>query len=158
MIAARFGKLGWASVLLVALVGVVLAPLGGSEAQAQESTVVPVTFPAGDPMEGKLVFAERLCTACHRVSDDPDFRTAGELMDGPDLALSSKKSIGFLATAIIAPSHQIPAERATQEQPEDLVDFADSEGYSLMPSVNESLTVAELVDLLAYLSSTAEQR
>jgi mono/diheme cytochrome c family protein len=141
---------GCSGVLLCSILALSLTP---AAAPAQRQTVVPVTFPAGDPAEGKRVFAERLCTACHRVSDDPDYRTRGALMEGPDLAMSSKKSIGFLATAIITPSHQIAGDASEDDGGER---FIDDEGNSLMPSINESLTVAELIDLLAYLTSEAD--
>ncbi len=151
----------WATSLPVALliaalgIGHASTPRARAEpAQLEEenpaySETLEIVLPAGDPAEGKRVFSEFLCEACHQVSDDPDFRTMGTLGEGPDLALSSAKPAGYIVTAIIAPSHDIPPDPDTQKR------FRNYYGDSVMPSFNETLTVRGLVDLVAYLTSSA---
>lgn len=147
------------AVLLLALACVVLpaqepdvdrAPVSANE-------VVNLVLPAGDPEAGKRAFAEHLCFSCHRVSDDPDYNTMPPLAQGPDLASSSHKDPGYLATAIVAPNHSITRDHKNLENA-DPEDFADAEGDSIMPDFNEVLTVRELIDLLSYLRTPADPR
>lgn len=107
-------------------------------------------LPGGDVEAGQVVFAQLQCVACHTV-EGAEFATgpAGAI----DVRLGGKvlrvRSYGELVTAVINPSHDLvkgyPAEEVSRE------------GQSLMANYNETMTVQQLIDLVAFLQSTYEE-
>lgn len=105
-------------------------------------------LPDGDSATGKQVFLRLQCHACHKVSGvdlpsidlEPPVRVT---LGGPTTRV---KTYGELVTSIINPSH-----RLIKRYPEQDV---SSEGESFMPTVNELMTVQELIDLVAFLQDT----
>lgn len=106
-------------------------------------------LPDGDAERGKAVFVELKCYNCHTVS-------------GVDLAVRGKeyaylrsvvlggetrrvKTYGELVTSIINPSHVL-----TPGYPKDLI---TKDGQSAMTNFNDTLTVNQLIDLVAFLQS-----
>lgn len=105
-------------------------------------------LPDGDARAGEVVFAELECVACHTV-EGTEFPASGQTGD-MDVRLGGKvhrvRSYGELVTAIINPSHDI-AKGAPAEA-------VSGEGESRMADYNQTLTVRQLMDLVAFLQST----
>ncbi len=102
------------------------------------------TLPAGNPKAGREVFAKLECGKCHEVK--PDFprgeRAAGDV--GPELTgMGDRHPAEYFAQSIVAPNAVIVAGTG----------FVGADGRSVMPDYRDSLTVTELVDLVAYLKS-----
>ena len=137
------GHTGRSVVLLSLCVVLAAIVLWGCASSVTDPEAFPVVVPAGDPELGREVFLRYRCDVCHRVVGDPDLQTPGLEPEGPDLGLAvARAGAGSLISSIIAPSHQLAIEKAWEKQ-----------GLSPMPGFNERLTVAELLDLVAYLET-----
>ncbi|MEE9172245.1 MAG: c-type cytochrome [candidate division NC10 bacterium] len=99
-------------------------------------------LPKGDPKQGRQVFVKLECTACHAVQGESFPEQPGQV--GPDLTeMGIHHPAAYFAETIINPNRVIIVGEG----------YTGSDGLSTMPSYNEDLTVAELVDLVAYLKS-----
>ena len=98
----------------------------------------------GDIERGKTAFAELKCWACHTV-DGMDFPAPTEQ---PAVPLGGRvrevRTDGYLVTSIIHPSHKLAARP---------VEEITVEGESRMPDYTMSITVRQLVDMVAMLQS-----
>lgn len=101
-------------------------------------------LPEGDPESGREAFMTLGCGSCHAVAWETELPAPVADPPGPELGLEqAQQSAGLLATSIIAPSHFVPA---------DLI--ADREDrLSPMGDFNETMTVRQLIDVVAYLRS-----
>jgi L-cysteine S-thiosulfotransferase len=124
-----------------------------------------IYLPEGDAGAGRLVFSELECYQCHRVAEE-DF--PAPTIDPPvPVVLGSplnRKSRNYLAESIIAPSHRFakpPRERVYSEpllyRQLDYKNIAEGSD-SRMNDFNESMTVSQLVDLVAYLDSLQNRK
>jgi putative copper resistance protein D len=96
--------------------------------------------PPGDAARGRQVFLRLGCFACHVTGDD--FPPSSGL--GPDLTgAGDHHPAGYLLESVINPNAVIV------EGP----GYTGPDGRSIMPSYADRLTVAELLDLVAYLRS-----
>ncbi|HEX6081331.1 MAG TPA: CopD family protein [Methylomirabilota bacterium] len=96
--------------------------------------------PPGDAERGRALFARLGCPACHRVDGPggPDARP------GPDLTEEGEHHpASYLLESVINPDAVIV------EGP----GYTGADGRSIMPSYADRLTVAELLDLVAYLQT-----
>jgi hypothetical protein len=110
-------------------------------------------LPDGDPRRGREVFVAMRCHACHAVPFDQELPTPVADPPVPVLlggVVIQARTDGELAAAIVDPSHRI----ASGFRPEEV----RSGRLSRMGEFGESLTVRELVDLVAYLQSRYEVR
>jgi L-cysteine S-thiosulfotransferase len=106
-------------------------------------------LPDGDAERGKAVFLELKCHTCHTVQ-------------GTDIPLPSKeyayvrvvvlggevqrvKTYGELVTSIINPSHSL-----APGYPKELI---TKDNQSAMTNFNDTMTVQQLIDLVAFLQS-----
>ena len=103
----------------------------------------------GDVERGKAAFVELKCTSCHTVAgvDLPP-----PTMVGLRIPLGGEvyeaRTDGYLVTSMIHPSHRLAyIFRAVRREPED---------QSHMPDYTRSMTVRQMVDLVAFLQSTYE--
>jgi L-cysteine S-thiosulfotransferase len=131
--------MGMVSLLLAAgLAGCMAGPRSGAG----------LRLPDGDVDHGRVVFVEMKCYSCHRVAglDDlpePVADPPVPVMLGGDRPYP--RTDGDILTAIVNPSHRIvPAAVAEQVQ---------SGNLSRMGDYSDSLTVRELVDLVAFVQS-----
>jgi len=104
-------------------------------------------LPSGDLEAGQIAFAELGCSECHDLVGEP----------GPPVAegkpplltigglVSRIETHGELVTSIVNPSHGI-SERFRGAQ-------SGVRGSSRMPSINERMTVAQLIDVTEYVQS-----
>jgi mono/diheme cytochrome c family protein len=130
------------SVVFASLCALALV-VGSCASSGPDPEAYPVVVPAGDPELGREVFLRYRCDVCHRVVGDPDLQMPTLEPAGPDLGLAvARAGAGRLISSIVAPSHELAIEEAWEQQ-----------GLSPMPGFNERLTVAELLDLVAYLET-----
>lgn len=100
------------------------------------------SWPAGDSMKGRDVFVKFECYKCHEVQGEsfPGGRVAD--LVGPELShMAGHHPPEFFAESIVNPNAVI----------DEGADFKGPDGSSKMPSFNDSMTVQEVVDLVAYL-------
>src|SRR3989442_10088838 len=98
-----------------------------------------VTPPPGNAAQGRSVFVKLECFTCHAVRGEPFPALTGS---GPDLSSIGHHHPGYLVESIINPSAMIV----------DGPGYIDARGLSTMPDYRSRLTVAELIDLVAYLT------
>ena len=109
------------------------------EATEPTGTLAPVT---GDPVNGKALFASAGCATCHNVDTDAD-------KTGPSL-----KGLGTEAA-----EGEIDGHPALDYLHQSIVDPGAVlvEGFqNLMPSFKDTLTEAQIQDLIAYLLTLTE--
>ena len=101
------------------------------------------TLPAGDFKRGREVFAKLECAKCHEIK--PDFPKTGGAGDvGPALTgMGAHHPAEYFAESILDPNAVILAGPG----------YVGPDGRSIMPDYRDSLSVAELVDLVAYIKS-----
>jgi sulfur-oxidizing protein SoxX len=101
-------------------------------------------LPEGDPAKGRQAFAKFECYKCHEVKGE-NFPTAADKENlGPELSMMGPMhDAEYFAESIVNPSKVIEKGKG----------YAAKDGSSRMPSFNDSMTVQELVDLVAYLKS-----
>ena len=106
-------------------------------------------LPDGDADKGKAAFLELKCNQCHSVSgvelpayqgEAPyEFNLGGEV---PHVT-----TYGQLVTAVINPEHKL-----SEKYRKDLKKTGeDTEESSPMPSFNETMTVSQMIDIVAFL-------
>jgi Cytochrome c/Fe2+ transport protein len=103
------------------------------------------TLPPGDAKAGREVFAKLECYKCHAVKG-AGFPEAPAQSDevGPELtAMGGHHPAEYFAESILNPNAVI------LEGP----GYSGPDGLSIMPDYRESLTVSELIDLVAFLKS-----
>jgi hypothetical protein len=109
-------------------------------------------LPEGDLDRGEAAFQDLGCVACHDVAGG----AASATREGSAVIVTlggevtRVETYGELVTSIINPSHDISAR-----YPRELVAEGD---LSKMKNFNERMTVAQLIDLTAFLQSNYEVR
>jgi cytochrome c1 len=126
-------------------------PAPGGDPHAEHGTPKGwrFTWPKGDVARGRAAFARFECYSCHEVKGEkfPAPREAAKL--GPELSVMGPlHDVDYFAESILNPSAVI--ERGKGYQAPD--------GSSKMPSFNDSMTVQELIDLVAYLRALKPPR
>jgi putative copper resistance protein D len=97
--------------------------------------------PAGDPARGREVFRRLGCFACHTIADEHFPPASGA---GPDLTdVGAHHPAGYLLESIINPNAVIV----------DGPGYTTSDGRSVMPDVGKNVSVEDVIDLVAFLSS-----
>jgi len=102
-------------------------------------------LPPGNSVMGKQAFIDLKCYTCHRVdgiADLPPPTEAAEKIVVLGGEVAQVRTYGRLMTAIIHPSQSISEKMIAR--PEKTKD-------SPMPSVNELMTVEQLINLIAFL-------
>ncbi len=135
----------WSRPAALALVLAALIATGvgatASDAQHQHGTPEGWKFglPTGDPAKGREVFAKLECYKCHEVKGETFPSTADTENVGPELsAMAPLHDAEYFAESIVNPRKAVEKGK--------------------MPSFNDSMTVQELVDLVAYLKSLKPPR
>jgi mono/diheme cytochrome c family protein len=101
------------------------------------------TLPMGEPAAGREVFITMQCYTCHNVAGEhfPDHPPRDV---GPDLTgMGAHHPAAYLAESILHPNAVIITGQG----------YTGPDGLSRMPEYNSSLTIAQLIDLVAYLKS-----
>ena len=99
-------------------------------------------LPGGDPAKGRQVFVDLECYKCHAIQGE-NFPSGGDAKNvGPELTgMGGQHPAEYFAESILAPNAVIL----------DGPGYAGPDGKSIMPSYADSLSVAQLVDLVAFL-------
>ena len=109
-------------------------------------------LPDGDVERGKAAFLELKCNTCHTVAktDMPapskDFAYVRVVVLGGEVR--QVKTYGALVTSIINPSHSL-----APGYPKELI---TKDNQSAMANFNDTMTVRQLIDLVAFLQSRYE--
>jgi putative copper export protein len=99
------------------------------------------TPPPGDAERGRGVFARLACFTCHTVVGEGFPPPTAQ---GPDLTdVGAHHPAGYLFESILNPDAVVVQAPG----------YADSQGRSIMPDYRGSLSVVDLVDLVAYLAA-----
>jgi Cytochrome c len=99
-------------------------------------------WPKGDPIRGREAFAKLECHSCHEVRGEQFPGPTRSDMLGPELSqMGALHEPEYFAEALINPSAVIEKGKGYQA----------ADGSSKMPSFNESMTVQEAIDLVAFL-------
>ena len=104
-------------------------------------------LPAGDAQAGRTAFEQLGCVSCHTVE-------GAEFPAAPEGAIAVRlggrvlrvRTYGELVTAIIHPSEDL-----AKGYPRETV---APDGESLMANYNETMTVRQLIDIVAFLQPT----
>jgi mono/diheme cytochrome c family protein len=104
-----------------------------------------LSVPPGDSRAGRGVFAKLECHKCHVIKGEQFPHAAkGPADAGPDLTgMGSHHPAGYFLESILNPNAVIVTGPG----------HTGPDGLSIMPDYRESLTVAELIDLVAYMHS-----
>jgi mono/diheme cytochrome c family protein/uncharacterized protein involved in high-affinity Fe2+ transport len=102
-------------------------------------------FPDGDPAVGRAVFAKLECYQCHTVQGEAFPQTATSTGNtGPELTgMGGHHPVEYFAESILNPNAVIVTGPG----------YTGADGMSVMPDYRDTMTVAEFIDLLAYLQS-----
>jgi len=135
---------------------VLTAALAGGQTQPRHITMeelhglggVPrgwkFTLPEGDAGRGRQVFAEAGCYKCHAVQGAGFPDPGAEKKAGPELTgMGGHHPAEYFAESIVAPNAVIL----------DGPGYTGPDGLSIMPSYADSLSVRQLVDVVAFLKS-----
>jgi sulfur-oxidizing protein SoxX len=109
-------------------------------------------LPDGDAAIGEVLFVELQCNACHTI---PGIELEAAAQAGPvSVVLGGPvpriKTYGDLVSSVINPSHKLTRYYADGEIVKD--------GESPMVVYNETMTVQQLIDLVAFLQQQYEVR
>ena len=100
------------------------------------------TWPKGNPAKGREAFVKLECYSCHEVKGEKFPAPSDPGKVGPELsAMGPLHDPEYFAEAIINPGAVIESGKG----------YAAPDGSSKMPSYNDSVTVQEVVDLVAFL-------
>jgi len=142
------------TILTAAVLGIAVAATVGAQSrrvtmdELHNSGGVPrgwkFTLPAGDPVKGKKVFADLECYKCH-VIEGAGFPPLGsDGKRGPSLTgVGAHHPAAYFAESILAPNAVL------LEGPR----YIGPDGKSIMPSFADSLSVTQLLDLVAFIKS-----
>ena len=103
------------------------------------------SLPQGNPAAGRQVFVDMKCYACHAIKGETFPLKPGESPSaGPDLTgMARHHPTEYLVESIVDPSAVLV----------DGPGYIGGDGRSIMPA-SPGMTMAELIDLVAYLKST----
>jgi mono/diheme cytochrome c family protein len=105
------------------------------------------TLPAGgDAARGRAVFEKLECYKCHEIKGETFPAPSQRDAVGPELrSMGDHHSAGFVAESIVNPNAFVDKGQG----------YTGQDGTSKMPSFNDSMTVQDLVDVVAFLKSLA---
>jgi mono/diheme cytochrome c family protein len=103
------------------------------------------SFPSGDPQAGRAIFANLECYQCHTIQGESfPPSSSQERASGPELTgMGSHHPAEYFAESILNPQAVVVLGPG----------YTDAAGLSIMPEYRDSLTVDELIDLVAYVKS-----
>lgn len=114
---------------------------GGHEAHGTPEGWI-FRLPEGDPRAGRRAFVDFECYSCHQVVGESFPKAQGMGGVGPDLSrMGSLHPAEYFAEAIINPNAVLTEGSG----------FLGPDGKSRMPSYAASMTLQQLIDLVAYL-------
>jgi len=105
------------------------------------------SLPDGDARHGRALFQTLQCHACHAIEGIEQLGSSAEQGISVKLGgeVSRIKTYGELVTSVINPSHRLAKGYPLEE--------IQSNGVSKMRNYNDTMTVSQLIDLVAFLQS-----
>lgn len=101
-------------------------------------------WPKGSAAKGRDVFVKLECFSCHEIKGEKFPAPTDKGKVGPELSVMGPlHAADYFAEAILNPSAVIQKGKG----------YEAADGSSKMPSFNDSMTVQEAIDLVAYLRS-----
>lgn len=122
-----------------------------SACEAERTSGKRLVLPVGDVDTGKATFVNLGCIQCHGIKgvEMPEYEDETEKMLLLGGEIRKVKTYGELVTSIVNPNHIISSEYLkTVEKPVNV-----REMESPMPSFNDEMTVAQLIDLITFLDA-----
>ncbi|MCZ7625157.1 MAG: cytochrome c [Candidatus Methylomirabilis sp.] len=131
----------------------------GSVTQPPRLAIPPkwrFTMPTGDHHTGRQVFIDFECFKCHDVAGEDFPAPAAEQGDvGPALSgMGAMHPAEYFLETMIDPNASV-AWRIKHHKDEDK-GYLGPDGKSKMPSYNDTMTVQQLIDLVAYMKTLTE--
>ena len=115
------------------------------------------TLPKGDPIQGRTIFVEVECYKCHEVKchevkgEKFPAVAKGEKGVGPELSqMARMHPVEFFAESIINPNAAMDPDAKEKG-------YLGADGKSKMPDFGDILTIKQVADLAAYLTSLKGQ-
>ncbi len=104
-----------------------------------------MVLPEGDAARGQEAFVALQCTSCHVVAgvDLPAPAAEGPVRYTLGGEVTRIRSYEELVTSVVNPTHRLARSFRQEELTQD--------GESLMPALNDVMTVSQLVDIVAFL-------
>lgn len=137
------------------LIGLAAVVLALASCRPAPTSGLGLSLPDGDINRGQAAFINLQCTKCHTVRN-VDLPTPGEMIANR-LEIGGEvirvKTYGELVTSIIHPDHTLSAEFA-----EGTESARDAELHSPMPDLTKEMSVAQMVDLVAFLHSRYREK
>ena len=114
-----------------------MAACGDKEKKMSKGFVLP----EGDTESGKQAFIELQCHRCHAVAGEVLPEDVAPVLKAPRLGgeVYKVRSYGELVTSVINPKHSVSKDWEGDQSP--------------MPSVNDKMTVKQMVDIVAFLNA-----
>jgi hypothetical protein len=106
-------------------------------------------LPDGDVERGAVAFRDLGCTKCHDVADAPA-PASDEIVLTLGGEVTRVETYGELVTSIVNPQHDVSRRYPKEDTTKG--------GVSRMENFNDAMTVAQLIDLTAFLQSKYEVR
>src|SRR5262245_48784435 len=136
----------WLILVMTVLIGVLQIARALAQAPAHGVHGTPagwrLRWPAGDPRKGRDAFVRFECYSCHEVQGEQFPALGSRETLGPELSrMGPLHEAEYFAEAIVNPSAVIEPGRG----------YEAADSSSKMASYNDSMTVQELIDLVAYL-------
>lgn len=129
----------------------------GGQVKRQSRLATPkgwrFTLPAGDPNAGRQVFVDFECFKCHEVLGEEFPAPKAEQGDvgSPLSGMGAMHSAEYFAEVMIDPNASV-AWRIKHHKAEKKGYLGD-DGRSKMPSYNDTMTIQQLIDVVAYMKS-----
>ena len=114
-----------------------------------DTETVSVVLPRGDAQAGRQVFLDLKCTACHRIVGETTFPEPVGGTQGPDL----DHTLGLRPTSDLAAAITVPSHSMSLKTSDEVKKRLENVLLSPMGDFSRTMTVRQLVDLLAYLAS-----
>jgi len=107
-------------------------------------------LPDGDADRGRESFVSLQCNACHQI-DGLDLPFLGTGASNVTLGgeVTRVRTYGELVTSIINPSHRLAPGYADEV-------LADGESRMTLANINDAMTIAQLIDIVAFLQPQYE--
>lgn len=111
------------------------------------------TLPPGNPRAGRQVFADFECFKCHEVTgeDFPAPKAEQGDVGSPLSGMGGMHPAEYFAEAMIDPNASV-VWRIKHHKSENK-GYLGPDGTSKMPSYNDTMTIQQLIDLVAYMKS-----
>ena len=126
---------GALAILICATTGLITTGCAAGGGETHSSKLV---LPGGDPVAGRQAFMDLKCYACHRVAGDAAMAEPYSSNLGPEIGpRQGAQTRESLVDSIISPSHVLPPGK--------------EDGPSPMADYRSTMTVEQLIDVVAYI-------